>query len=228
MTCSPAPAPLTPEKSIAWLFNSRKKLLWYFTLKWKFLCPQILGDNRSWTDTVLDPISFRWRIWAFLQCVLLPRKSGSNICANRSWLSKMNHLLRLDSLLWQISEAKDMGHFSFTKCVYPQCVPRLPALICGCSSILMKPHQKCSRSLYFIKLISDDQNNSFWLTNLTLPCRNRLLFWSYELKLKTSIHWDSYEYRSHYQCCFALVHHHHLIYDHTGPAWKLFQPFLNV
>ncbi len=42
--------------------------IWYFTLKWKFPCPQILDDNRSWTDTVLDPMSFMWRIWAFLQC----------------------------------------------------------------------------------------------------------------------------------------------------------------
>ncbi len=39
-----------------------------FTLKWKFPCPQILDDNRSWTDTVSDPMSFTWRIWAFLQC----------------------------------------------------------------------------------------------------------------------------------------------------------------
>ena len=33
-------------------------------------------------------------------------------------------------------------------------------------------------------------------TSLTLLCRNRLLFWLYELKSKTSIHWDSYDYRS--------------------------------
>ncbi len=48
---------------------------------WKFgQCPVsgkthswvlILDNNRSWTDTVSDPMSFRWRIWAFLQCVTL-------------------------------------------------------------------------------------------------------------------------------------------------------------
>ncbi len=30
----------------------------------------------------------------------------------------------------------------------------------------------------------------------------------------------------YYQCCYALVHHQLLIYDHTGPAWKLYQPWL--
>ncbi len=28
--------------------------------------------------------------------------------------------------------------------------------------------------------------------------------------------------------CFSLVHHHLLIYDHTGPAWKLSQPWLHI
>ena len=28
----------------------------HLTLKWDFLCPQILDNNRSWTDTVLDPM----------------------------------------------------------------------------------------------------------------------------------------------------------------------------
>ncbi len=38
------------------------------TLKWKFLGPQILDNNRSWTDTVSDPMRLVWRIWEFLQC----------------------------------------------------------------------------------------------------------------------------------------------------------------
>ncbi len=30
---------------------------------------------------------------------------------------------------------------------------------------------------------------------------------------------------SHYQCFYALIHHHIFIYNHTGgPAWKLFYP----
>ena len=27
---------------------------------------------------------------------------------------------------------------------------------------------------------------------------------------------------------FALVHHHLLIYNHTGPAWKLYQPWFHI
>ncbi len=28
--------------------------------------------------------------------------------------------------------------------------------------------------------------------------------------------------KSHYQCGYALVHHHLLMYDHTRPTWKKF------
>ncbi len=46
--------------------------------------------------------------------------------------------------------------------------------------------------------------------------------------LRPSFFWYDNKNESYHQCCYALVHHHLLIYDHIGPVWKLFQPWLHI
>ncbi len=107
---------------------------------------------------LLEPSDFKQSKWVQMSTCLMVSLYlqlefiGSKICVNRSWLFKTNHLLRLDSLLWQISEANFI--------------------------LIDKPN-----------------------------CHNRLLFWLHELKLKTSIHWDSYDYRitPTKQHCFIIT-----------------------